>query len=166
MNGENKSPWLSVNDMLIQNKCWLCEEVFPRGTKKKVFQVSQLIDYYYKRAKAEHNDEAQPTIRCRNMRKCFANYINLLEGQDFDDLGKLHDELQRNDVEVWMSGLVCARNDICKSDINLILPDTTINTTLSSSHINTTSYGAIAIGGGVKDCPPGCGCDNPWPFLT
>ena len=31
----------------------------------------------------------------------------------------------------------------------------------------TSSAGAITGSGvGTGDCPPGCGCDNPWPFLS
>ena len=39
------NPWKSVNDMLIQNKCWLCEQVFARGKVKKVFMISHLLRY-------------------------------------------------------------------------------------------------------------------------
>lgn len=42
-----KSPWRSINDVLIQNKCWLCENTFPRGKTRKVFQVSDLLTFYH-----------------------------------------------------------------------------------------------------------------------
>jgi hypothetical protein len=41
-----KSPWASINDMLIQNRCWLCEQTFQKGKQKKVFQVSNIVDYF------------------------------------------------------------------------------------------------------------------------
>lgn len=44
---EQKSPWTSINDVLIQNKCWLCNNTFPRGKTRKVFQVSDLLTFYH-----------------------------------------------------------------------------------------------------------------------
>lgn len=44
---EKKSPWTSINDVLIQNKCWLCNNTFPRGKTRKVFQVSDLLTFYH-----------------------------------------------------------------------------------------------------------------------
>ncbi len=37
--------WRSINNNLIQNRCWLCDEVFQRGKIKKVFMVEHLLRY-------------------------------------------------------------------------------------------------------------------------
>ena len=40
-----EAAWKSIQNELIQNRCWLCEEVFQRGKVKKVFMVSHLLQY-------------------------------------------------------------------------------------------------------------------------
>ena len=40
-----ETAWKSIQHNLIQNRCWLCEEVFQRGKIKKVFMVSHLLQY-------------------------------------------------------------------------------------------------------------------------
>ncbi len=40
-----ESAWKSIQNNLIQNRCWLCDEVFQRGKVKKVFMVSHLLQY-------------------------------------------------------------------------------------------------------------------------
>jgi hypothetical protein len=167
MNTIEKSPWLSINDMLIQNKCWLCEDVFPRGLKKKVFQVSHLTDYFYKRRLAEMKNEGLPQMYSRNLQRCYESYKALVPIDDIDNTDNLQKELQVNDVEVWMSGLLCGRTVGCMSDLCLILPE---NNRVEVSSKPTTAFAMGAIHGtapdGSKECPPGCGCDNPWPFLS
>jgi hypothetical protein len=40
-----ENAWKSIQNMLIQNRCWICEQVFARGKTKKVFMVSHLLKY-------------------------------------------------------------------------------------------------------------------------
>ena len=47
------NPWNTINDMLIQNRCWLCHETFRRGKMKKVFMLSHLLTYAEERYKLE-----------------------------------------------------------------------------------------------------------------
>ena len=35
--------WKTVNDCLINNRCWLCKQVFLKGKIKKVFMVSDIV---------------------------------------------------------------------------------------------------------------------------
>ena len=35
--------WKTVNDCLINNRCWLCKQVFQKGKIKKVFMVSDIV---------------------------------------------------------------------------------------------------------------------------
>jgi len=45
--------WKSINLLLCQNKCWLCENTFARGKTKKVFLVEHLLKYLEKRFLAQ-----------------------------------------------------------------------------------------------------------------
>lgn len=163
------SPWKSVNDMLIQNKCWLCEQTFPRGLKKKVFQVSHIIDYYYTRRNTELSESPVADMRTRNLRACYERYKALVSAENPENLEKLEEEFKEIDVEVWMSGLICALNDDCIADMKLILPHETPepNAAASLSYVINVGNGVHAINGrgDGKECPPGCGCDDPWRFL-
>lgn len=170
-----KSPWCSVNDMLIQNRCWLCEETFPRGLTKKVFQVSHLTDYCYARREAEAASQPLAAITSKHLSGCYESYKLLVSADDSDNLDRLQGELKAVDVEVWMSGLICAQSAACAADMKLILPFETVdpNAKAEVSYVTSVQGGAQAINGRLQqmhankqDCPPGCGCDDPWRFLS
>ena len=64
-----ENPWSTINDMLIQNRCWLCRETFVRGKMKKVFMLSHLLTYVEERYKLEKmvtQDPNTPTCRLLN----------------------------------------------------------------------------------------------------
>ena len=62
------NPWTSINDMLIQNRCWLCQNVFARGKMKKVFMLSHLLRYCEERYKLEQAKIADPSApTCREL---------------------------------------------------------------------------------------------------
>ncbi|RYH17026.1 hypothetical protein EON65_29245 [archaeon] len=177
--GASPSPFTSVNQMLIYNKCWLCERSFPKGLKKKVFQVSHVLDY----CKTAYERNENPTFATNHMRKCYEFYVAFMD-QEHAKLGvprlagtevspeaneALHKHLNQEDVEIWMSGLICCKNTECITDIGLFLPQ--------AEQDRSTETGSIVSDTGVfviqkkhensdKDCPPGCTCDNPWPFLS
>lgn len=50
---EVEDAWKSINLLLCQNKCWLCENTFARGKTKKVFLVEHLLQYLEKRFLAQ-----------------------------------------------------------------------------------------------------------------
>lgn len=50
---EIEEAWKSINFLLCQNKCWLCENTFARGKTKKVFLVEHLLKYLEKRFLAQ-----------------------------------------------------------------------------------------------------------------
>lgn len=63
-----ENPWMTINDMLIQNRCWLCEGVFARGKMKKVFMLSHLLRYLEERYKLEEAKALDPsTPTCRQL---------------------------------------------------------------------------------------------------
>eukprot|EP01031_Cornospumella_fuschlensis_P030674 gene30674-37066_t len=179
--GAPPSPFTSVNQMLIYNKCWLCEKNFPKGLKKKVFQVSHVLDF----CKASYERNSLPTFATKHLRNCYEFYVAFMD-QEHAKLGlprpvgtavspdaneALHKHLNQEDVEIWMSGLICYKNPECKADIKLFLPQ-------ADQDQSTEAAGSIVSDSGVfviekkpheksdQDCPPGCMCDNPWPFLS
>lgn len=165
-----KSPWASINDMLIQNKCWLCEVQFARGKSKKVFQVSELVHFFQQYSEVDiSNAENMPTIvpfLSKNLRSCFECYVDL-KNKSVGDEDFLLSTFQENDIQAWMSGLVCGQSPECKQELVYFIatketeknePSNKAKTSALFSFANKTADG--------KDCPPGCGCDNPWPFLT
>jgi len=50
--GDN--PFKSIMNMLINNKCWLCKQVFQRGKVKKVFMVSHLLRFLDEKFKRDN----------------------------------------------------------------------------------------------------------------
>lgn len=193
-----KSPWASINDVLIQNRCWLCLNHFPRGKTKKVFQVSDLLTFYHNhmsrliiRSDAAVNDgdrgndaenetvggstessanlgEVNKTnykFVSSNLQACYDSYVALMNAAEGSpDL--LFKEFKENDVEVWMSGLVCAIGADCKQEAAYFIENKkhAAGGTEDGSKRKVNSMFAFSIPNGT-DCPPGCGCDNPWPFM-
>ena len=155
-----RSPWLSITDMLIANKCWLCMTPFQRGYKKKVFMVSQLIESLSRQNENVLADSAAgetlAEIESKNFRACYEAFTSELDC----DESSLAAELRKHDVPVWTSGLVCYRTAACIQDYSLLVPsvDTSDETTkkVVARLIPSTA---------LPFCPPDCGCDNPWPFL-
>lgn len=151
-----RSPWLTVLDMLITNRCWLCASTFQRGHKKKVFLVSQLISSLTRLSEdvASGNLDAENAakIKSANYSACYMAFTTELDSS----ASKLANELQKHDVAPWLSGLVCCRSQECADDYALLVP--LANSGNSIETPRPPAYGVV--------CPPDCGCDNPWPFLT
>jgi hypothetical protein len=200
---KEKSPWASINDVLIQNKCWLCVNTFPKGRMKKVFQVSDLLTFYHNHMQRlqllkdaeldskEENTSEEPAATVEgaandsiketptpagefnfiseNLKKCYNSYVTLMnEGNGLPD--RLFAEFRQNDVEVWMSGLVCGNSPECRQELAYFIESkrhTPVDSAASSAGSGKTEVNSMfsfAIPRGT-DCPPGCGCDNPWPFM-
>lgn len=163
--------WKSINDMLIQNRCWLCKQTFQRGKQKKVFQVSDILRYYWERMKLESSgsdakvgdtvndsdakvEDAIPNLKeldSENLRACFGSFCILMKEDSSGQNLKLL--LKEYDIAEWMSGLVCGVSDSCREEASLFILDKKFAKPAAQTPID------------AKDCPPGCGCDNPWPFL-
>lgn len=162
-----RSPWLSVSDMLIQNKCWICMSPFQRGYKKKVFLVSQLISCLIRLRKesilASENNLLLTEITSTNLKACYDVFLTLN-----GDETKLTEELKKYDVANWLSGLVCCRSVICKEEYGVLIPsidtDTTAAATEAAKALRETFIERAKTD--INFCPPDCGCDNPWPFLS
>lgn len=146
------SAWQSVNDMLIQNRCWLCRAIFKKGKIKKVFTIAQVIQYFDSLPK--DSDTAPVEFISDNFKACYEAY-GLKEGQTDAILR----ELQSCDVAPWMSGLVCAQTKECALEFDLIAKtDIAASITKLRDDIPAMSK--------AENCPPGCDCDSPWSFLS
>ena len=96
-----------------------------------------------------------------HLQKCWERYCDF--GGATPDL---INEMKANDVEMWMSGLACCRNPVCKAAYECIIPPApnapgTTSTNTANKKKNSYMNGKFY----DKNCPPGCGCDNPWPFM-
>lgn len=160
------SPFVSINNMLIHNRCWLCEQPFQRGKMKKVFQLSDLLEYYLQRSLAEINDASSvPPMKCKNFHDCYDNFKSLLFVNDHGniDTSRLLENLKNNDLETWMSGMVCGLHENCQEDMAKFVKDLTPPSNTTSNDATNKRFKTAF---GNQDCPPGCNCDNPWPFLA
>lgn len=158
-----RSPWLSVTDMLIANKCWLCMTPFQRGYKKKVFMVSQLVTSLIQRKEdalaAVAEGETLSEIESKNFRACYEAFTAEL----ICDESNLAAELKNHDIPVWTSGLACCRTAACIQDYDLLVPMKATGDGVAKVKIGVTrTIPSTAL----PFCPPDCGCDNPWPFLS
>ena len=154
-----RSPWNSINDMLIQNRCWLCHNAFQRGKVKKVFMVSQLLDHYEKlhiEMTGDNPPESLPVYPV-HMNRCYESFVR--HGANMENVLK---ELQELEIAPWMSGLACCQSPECLAFYNLVV---TTDVAKSLADIKQAMISSGAMGTGIE-CPPGCGCDSPWSFLT
>jgi hypothetical protein len=109
------------------------------------------------------------TFISENLQKCYNSYVALMnEGNGMPD--KLFAEFRQSDVEVWMSGLVCGNSPECRQELSYFIeskrhtPVDGATSSGGSAKTEVNSMFSFAIPRGT-DCPPGCGCDNPWPFM-
>ena len=153
----SKSPWTTVNDMLIQNRCWLCRDGFKKGKIKKVFMISQVLEYFelLQSKDTEKDAEIETEIESPNLKACYDQYCKTA-----GEVDRVLRDLEANDIAPWMSGLVCGQSEACAREFNMIVPNGTRAKPAATSKV------ASEILKKVDDCAPGCGCDNPWAFLS
>jgi hypothetical protein len=168
----------SINEMLMQNRCWLCEETFQKGKTKKVFQLTDLLEFFVARLTQEHANQEVPALKSKTLRESYECFkaLAVFDANGNIDSAKVISELRTHDIETWMSGLICGVNAQCQEELPYFVKDLSAkggNATKSApaSIISTTSNGQKAffmpsMDKDKKDCPPGCNCDNPWPFLS
>lgn len=174
-------PFLTITKNLTTNRCWLCEQTFPRGLTKRVFQIQNLLDYFKKRYELEKSSTSSgdmdtttegaisesdkiPPIRTKNLADCYARYKADMDS--FENIDALLKEMRENDLDVWMSGLICALHGGCASDSSLFIEGYSNSAGTLSTATKAKPGIPIGITFANKDCPPNCGCDNPWAFLS
>jgi hypothetical protein len=74
------------------------------------------------------------------------------------DEKKLADALQKADVQVWVSGLACARNHLCSAIYNSLFSDAGRDAQIASVQALKGSFTRSTF------CPPGCDCG--WQFIA
>jgi hypothetical protein len=159
------SPWLSISNALIANKCWLCNSTFQRGYKKKVFMISDLVICLVKckedSLSPTSTEESVDKIESKNFQECYDTFVTELNG----DTTKLSAELLKYDVANWLSGLVCCRTVICSQEYAILMPSTDNKIAAAAREENIKKNKTSFVNANGVFCPPDCGCDNPWPFL-
>jgi hypothetical protein len=160
-----KKVWNSISDMLIQNKCWVCCKPFTRGKLRKVFQVSQLLEFLFGIYKTRYVVDDIPVAISEIPAIIFgAEYINLnncwmrLREAEFNEQ-RVGNELASLDIATWMSSLACCSTEDCESFHSQITGSPVSGSSTASGGV---AAGVSAAAGG---CLPGCGCDNPWQFI-
>lgn len=93
-------------------------------------------------------------LESSNLRWCYEDFK--AHGGDMD---VIQSRLLEVDCETWMSGLICARSPECAMEYLLVVPDGKVSTSVM---VGDANYKRPA----NKDCPPECGCDNPWAFIS
>ena len=153
--------WKCINDALVQNQCWICQSVFPRGKKKKVFMISQILQVFkeiYVNSVDGHEDDRIKLLTAfedatPNVCKCWQSYL-FLEGNE----KLLAVALEKANTQVWASGLACCRNDLCTTVYKALFADQGPEERIASLQ---------ALGGTFTrslNCPPGCDCG--WQFIA
>jgi hypothetical protein len=149
--------WKSINNMLIQNQCWICQNTFQKGKKKKVFMISQIIQIFQEIHANPDDDRVKVLTAFMNeaphVTLCWQSF-QFLKG----DEKKLADALQRADVQVWVSGLACARNHLCSAIYNSLFSDAGRDAQIASVQALKGSFTRSTF------CPPGCDCG--WQFIA
>ena len=122
----------------------------------------------------ESREITVPPLQSQHIRAAYERYVELAKSVPADRfVATLLTELTENDVEVWMSGLTCDINPLCRSELRLFVevleipPE--VEAVKAESSIVKKHKGADVMSMMTfanKECPPGCNCDNPWPFLS
>mmetsp|Transcript_14589 Transcript_14589/g.32753 ORF Transcript_14589/g.32753 Transcript_14589/m.32753 type:complete len:93 (+) Transcript_14589:151-429(+) len=83
-----------------------------------------------------------------------------------EDPQHLFAEFKENDVETWMSGLVCGTTPDCKQELAYFIEQKEKSGATGATKAKKKSNLFSFASNNNPDCPPGCDCDNPWPFLS
>jgi hypothetical protein len=153
--------WSCINDSLCQNSCWICQAVFPRGKKKKVFMISQILQVFkeiYNNSLEGNEDDRIKLLTAfeeavPNVCKCWQSFL-YLEGNE----QMLASALEKVNTQVWASGLACCRNELCTIIFKALFADQGPDERIASLK---------ALGGTFTrslNCPPGCDCG--WQFIA
>ena len=212
------------------NRCWLCIRPFAKGKQKKVFQVSNIINFFQEKTSGlqaedfksvvadeeklkrqvlsmlknrengideqclydtkdndgnaakltvmdgniqntDNGDTTQPQlaneslakfnlpdIKSMYLRKCFVDYCRIMSDGSDEGKRQLAKIFVENEIEMWMSGLVCNNFALCNEELAMFLSGVQKK---DKSELDD----ALEAARGPGYCPPGCGCDNPWSFL-
>jgi hypothetical protein len=152
--------WKSLNAVLEQNQCWICNRKFVRGKTRKMFQLKQLLEYYSKTYIKYLSDGLSGSLCFDQYRKNLFvkhHYIHLNECWNrlcdlkFDN-NLITIELAEFEIAPWMSSLACCNTTECDHMHAAII---------AASEVYNVEKETVIRNG----CLPGCGCDAPWKYL-
>jgi hypothetical protein len=185
-NEEKKSAWASVLDMLVQNRCWVCQSPFGKKQTKKVFQITHLQQYLSNRrltmqrlnklieegfvdADTVYEEQLSHFERLviedipSETPHLAALWTRFCELQGDDK--KVEADILRAEVQPWMSGLACIGNELCEHTFYKIVPDEAPGGNGAQNGDGGDSLPRKPVKPSAEECPPGCNCDNPWAFV-
>jgi len=148
---DSKNVWLSIVDFPRAKRCWLCAESFVKGKQKKIITVQEILQFYTTLISHSESVEVDGTLDAPVM-YCWNEF--------FTNSGRVDDLLLKMSpfgVDVNTSTLVCTQTELCSELYAYII---------SLPKVNDISTLEGSPDPAVNLCPPGCGCDNPWPFLN
>ena len=96
------------------------------------------------------------SLESDNLRWCYDDYKAMGGNKE-----AVEARLLAADCATWMSGLICARSAECAMEYLLIVPDGKVSTTVM---VGDAGYQRVK--NKNRDCPPDCGCDNPWAYIS
>lgn len=149
-----------------------------------MFQISWLLQFFCAKYEYEKNKESFENLKLinstsasfnlleqklisPNILNCYERYKYLRESSEASQsngVDVLEKDLAENDTAVWMSGLLCGVSPDCIAETGLFVPGyrgEEIPFYLIEQPKSTKSLSQKD-----KDCLPGCGCDNPWAFIS
>ena len=117
-----------------------------------------------------NNNNKHPTFISNNLQQCYEYYVTMLQLTTDDTPDYLLQSFNQHEIQVWMSGLICNTNSNCQKELIYFIASKVPSTTTTSSNSDSSINGNVSFQHISKlsnnNCLPGCGCDNPWPFLS
>jgi len=114
----------------------------------------------------------QIQLKSCNLKKCYERYLYLRSKEISSDNSSptpLEAELKDNDIAVWMSGLLCGVSPECSEEVQLIVSGLNSGDRVPFFLVEPPKLSSSESGISSKsdmNCLPGCGCDNPWSFIS
>lgn len=127
---------------------------------------------------SNNNNNNVPIILSNNLKNCYDSFLSMPSTDCIEKATMLEKELLKNDIALWMSGLVCCISEECMVQYMIIvpdnkdnLPDNKDNQNNSDNTINTNtitkerkSKKSSIFTFANNECGPNCKCDSPWKY--
>ena len=155
----NSTGWRSLIEYPRTKKCWICGEIFQKGKQKKILSVSSII-IYFRHLKGDGGSSVLEHLTSESgIKSCWIKFYDNSVGDESDNLDLTYKEIYDLKLTPDSSTLVCCRSDDCSTVYdNIIRSETSALRGGKDSLLNSNPSDPL--------CPPGCGCDNPWPFIA
>ena len=131
--------------------------------------LNQNLELYSGAATEEDFDLLKTTLHSVNLKTCYERYKVLRSSsktsEGNESIAALEKDLADNDVALWMSGLLCGVTPQCISEMRIFVPgfrNARVPFFLAEQPQSKNTLPSQS----DKNCLPGCGCDNPWAFIS